>query len=1477
MPGQVGRGRLDNGSFTWLLPEGTYSGDVRVTPGWVLVGTINFSVTAGETTDIGTVDFQIGTLGGTVYWNGGPVDPAWLAMYTSGNRVAIRPDSSSTVVATGAVATDGTYSVANLPVGGYDPSVYFEYYGYAPGLLGIGPLTQVTAGGTSIVDIDTTATAGLAVGQITVNGAPADGQVTLYVSGQVGRGRLDNGSFTWLLPEGTYSGDVYVNPGNVLLGTINFSVTAGETTDIETGDTPSGTNVIVSLLGGLSSVAGIQLTFDTVADAGSTTASVSGGGPTPPSALLTVGRYYDISTTAAYSGNVETCIRYDEAQVIGPESPLQLMRHNGSTWDDITTSLDTDADVICGTSTALGTFVVMEPLDGDGDGVDIPTDNCPKIANADQTDTDSDGIGDVCDADDDGDGFTDDDETGSAGTPPGNTIGSDPLDSNSTPEVCDGADNDLNEGIDEGYTDTDTDGEADCVDDDDDGDGVLDGPDNCPLVANTPQIDTDGDGQGDACDPDDDNDGFTDTAETGSAGNPPGNTIGSDPLDENSVPEVCDGADNDLNEGVDEGYLDTNADGEADCVDDDDDGDGLLDGSDNCPLDYNPDQTDTDGDGLGDACDPNTPSGSNVDVPLLGGLDTTGGLELTFDTVTADGDTTATTTTTGPEPPSNYRLVGDYYDISTTATFSGPVTVCVVYDETDVLASEELLELRHHDGVSLIDITTTLDSDTNVICGESTSFSLFAVLEPVDLSVGGITGEVKWNDSPVDPAWLNGGRVDLAPLFGTSAIATDGTYFITDIAAQTYTPELIVRGAVLATGPSKQVRTGRTSVSNINTTNVAGKVTATSLTMNGVLVNGNLGSLGPIVDGSFTFLLPPDTYSEPVTNDQGMIGTLNFSVTVGDLTVVPPVGFPGGYVTAIITTNGTTLVNGTLGNLGPIVNGYFTALLSPRSYSEQVMIGSSVAGAVAFDLADGETKDLGTIDLSVGTFEGTVTWDGSPVDPSWLNGATVNLQPANGSATVGAGGAYSIANVEATTYTPALSSGTGVTGAGLAADVPRDGIGTSDIDLTDDAGFLTAFIKANGIPVNGSLDGYGTITNGSLELLLPPGQYTDVPVIIGGSTAGHLTFSISPGVPTPLGAVVLAPGAIGGTVFWNSETVDPLWLNGATISLQPAFGSTSLQSGGSYSIANVEAGTYTPDLSARSEVLGSGAATEILPGGASTADIDITNVVGRISGFITINGEYRDAYIGELGPVTSGAFLLMLRPGIYSEPVYAGSSIAGIFTFCVIAGQDTNQYTLRDTDADCDGVPNASDLCPNAADPSNGDNDGDGVPGVQPPPNDGWGGDACDTDDDNDGLGDTVEPPCGSNPLDGLSIPERLNGPYAGVDEDGDTVVDEALPPGSDSFDCDGDGFTGSVEAYVFSAADTSDDQRGCPPGWPPDFDDSQGVDIFDALFFAPPVFFSIAPGPPFQARFDLNRSGGIDIFDVLTMAPPIFFSTCTP
>ena len=61
------------------------------------------------------------------------------------------------------------------------------------------------------------------------------------------------------------------------------------------------------------------------------------------------------------------------------------------------------------TLTIIGGTVVYA-VDGDGDGVDDPADNCVTVANTDQLDTDADGFGDVCDLDDDGDDVSDEQE-----------------------------------------------------------------------------------------------------------------------------------------------------------------------------------------------------------------------------------------------------------------------------------------------------------------------------------------------------------------------------------------------------------------------------------------------------------------------------------------------------------------------------------------------------------------------------------------------------------------------------------------------------------------------------------------------------------------------------------------------------------------------------------------------------------------------------------------------------------------------------------------------------------------------------------------------------------------------------------------------------------------------------------------------------------------------------------------------------------
>jgi hypothetical protein len=142
-------------------------------------------------------------------------------------------------------------------------------------------------------------------------------------------------------------------------------------------------------------------------------------------------------------------------------------------------------------------------------------------------------------------------------------------------------------------------------------------------------------------------------------------------------------------------------------------------------------------------CSPNTPPGSGVSAPLNGGTEALSGMNVTFSTVTSGGTTSVVTTTTGPPPPTGFKIVGLaelplYFDINTDASYSGDLTVCARYDETQVVGPEEDLRLMQRVDGDYVDVTASVDTASNIICGTTSHLSIFVVTEPIIISVGGM-------------------------------------------------------------------------------------------------------------------------------------------------------------------------------------------------------------------------------------------------------------------------------------------------------------------------------------------------------------------------------------------------------------------------------------------------------------------------------------------------------------------------------------------------------------------------------------------------------------------------------------------------------------------------------------------------------------------------------------------------------------------
>ncbi|MGE3797984.1 MAG: PxKF domain-containing protein [Thermomicrobiales bacterium] len=144
------------------------------------------------------------------------------------------------------------------------------------------------------------------------------------------------------------------------------------------------------------------------------------------------------------------------------------------------------------------------------------------------------------------------------------------------------------------------------------------------------------------------------------------------------------------------------------------------------------------------------------------------GMTITFSAVLVPGVTTVTVDSDPPSIPAGFSLDGAiFYEIDTTASFDGLITICLPYDPGS-FGNPSAVKLMHHEGGSWVDVTTSNDPVGGIICGSAVSLSPFGIMEPE-----GSTSNTPSSASPVTVSGLADGAVSVTFPSVTVAGATN--------------------------------------------------------------------------------------------------------------------------------------------------------------------------------------------------------------------------------------------------------------------------------------------------------------------------------------------------------------------------------------------------------------------------------------------------------------------------------------------------------------------------------------------------------------------------------------------------------------------------------------------------------------------------------------------------------------------------------
>jgi hypothetical protein len=298
----------------------------------------------------------------------------------------------------------------------------------------------------------------------------------------------------------------------------------------------------------------------------------------------------------------------------------------------------------------------------------------------------------------------------------------------------------------------------------------------------------------------------------------------------------------------------------------------------------------------------NTPVGTNVGIIPVDTTTGTSPVTIVFSTVTQAGTTSLTTSTAGTPPPVGFLLgsPGVYYDISTTATYSGSISICISYAGISFTAPPQLF---HFQGGAWVNVTTTVDPVGMRACGTTTSLSPFALFQPAVVATTTSIGAAGVTYGTPASVTVSVGSSS-GPVMGSVTLGVDGgapsTMALASGSASFNVGVLSVGSHSLSAGFAAQ---GQFAASSAAGTLVVGQATLT-ITASGAsrpygannpVLTGTIAGLqnGDPITASFATAAAPGspvgayTVTPMVLDPQNRLGDYTVTLVNGTLTVVP--------------------------------------------------------------------------------------------------------------------------------------------------------------------------------------------------------------------------------------------------------------------------------------------------------------------------------------------------------------------------------------------------------------------------------------------------------------------------------------------------------------------------------------------------------------------------------------------------------------